>query len=80
MHDNVYFNVLIQRKHRKTSFLKETLENADLHKVVPKKTMTTQEIRFRGSFKCLLFTNERIFSYRNCKATEKNKSAKVFNI
>ena len=27
---------------RKTSFLKETVENADLHKAVLKKTMTTQ--------------------------------------
>ena len=27
----------------KTSFLNETVENADLHKVVWKKTMTTQE-------------------------------------
>ena len=28
---------------RKTSFLKETVENADLHKAVLNKTMTTQE-------------------------------------
>ena len=28
---------------RKTSFLKETVENADLHKDVLNKTMTTQE-------------------------------------
>ena len=28
---------------QKTSFLKETVENADLHKVVLNKTMTTQE-------------------------------------
>ena len=28
---------------RKTSFLKETVENADLHKHVLNKTMTTQE-------------------------------------
>ena len=28
---------------RKTSFLKETVENADLRKAVLKKTMTTQE-------------------------------------
>ena len=27
----------------KTSFLKEIVENADLHKAVLKKTMTTQE-------------------------------------
>ena len=41
-----YFNVFIQRKHRKTketSFLKETVENTDLHKAVLNKTMTTQE-------------------------------------
>ena len=38
-----HFNVLIQRKHRKTSFLKETVENADLHKAVLKKTMTMEE-------------------------------------
>ena len=40
-----HFNVLIQRKHRKTkktSFLKETVENADLHKAILNKTMTTQ--------------------------------------
>ena len=45
-HDDAYFNVLIQRKHRKTkktSFLKETVENTDLHKAVLNKTMTTQE-------------------------------------
>ena len=28
---------------RKTSFLKETVENADLHKAVLNKTMTNQE-------------------------------------
>ena len=28
---------------RQTSFLKETVENADLHKAVLNKTMTTQE-------------------------------------
>ena len=28
---------------QKTNFLKETVENADLHKAVLKKTMTTQE-------------------------------------
>ena len=28
---------------RKTSFLKESVENADLHKAVLKKTMTTQK-------------------------------------
>ena len=28
---------------RKTSFLKETVENADLHKAALKKTMTTQQ-------------------------------------
>ena len=34
-----------QRKHRKRkpNFLKETVENADLHKAVLKKTMTIQE-------------------------------------
>ena len=44
-HDDAYFNVLIQEstERRKTSFLKETVENADLHKAVLKKTMTTQE-------------------------------------
>ena len=29
---------------RKTNFLKETVENADLHKAVLNKTMTTQEL------------------------------------
>ena len=44
-----HFNVLIQRKHiktktkiKKTSFLKETIENADLHNAVLNKTMTKQ--------------------------------------
>ena len=37
-----YFNVLIQRNHR-TSFLKETIENADLHKAILNKTMNAQE-------------------------------------
>ena len=41
-----HFNVLIQRKHRKkkkTSFLKETIENADLHKAILNKTIHPQE-------------------------------------
>ena len=41
--DGANFDVLIQRKHRKTkktNFLKETIENADLHKSVLNKTMT----------------------------------------
>ena len=53
-HDNIYFNVLFQNtwfktkntertERRKTSFPKETVENADLHKAVLSKTMTTQE-------------------------------------
>ena len=38
-----HFNLLIQRKHRKkTSFLKETVGNADLHKAALNKTMTMQ--------------------------------------
>ena len=36
-----WFKESIER--RKTSFLKETVENADLHKAVLKKPMTTQE-------------------------------------
>ena len=46
MMKHAYFNVFIQRKHRKTkkaSFLKETVENADLHKTVLNKTMTSQK-------------------------------------
>ena len=42
-HDDANFDVLIQKKHRKTkktSFLKETVENADLYKAVLNKTMT----------------------------------------
>ena len=35
---------------RKTSFLKEIVENADLHKVVLNKTMTTQELFVRCDF------------------------------
>ena len=38
-YDNTYFNVLRQN----TSFSKETTENADLHKAVWSKTMTSQE-------------------------------------
>ena len=41
---------MIQRKHRKTSFLKETVENADLHKTVLKKKMTTQEYCVKYDF------------------------------
>ena len=36
-HDDANFDALIQKKHRKTkktSFLKETVENADLYKAV----------------------------------------------
>ena len=32
-----------EQKDKKTSFLKETVENADLHKAVLNKTMTTQD-------------------------------------
>ena len=43
-HDDANFDVLIQKKHwktrKKTSFLKETVENADLYKAVLNKTMT----------------------------------------
>ena len=35
---------------RKTSFLKETVENADLHKAVLKKTMTAQEYCVKYDF------------------------------
>ena len=69
-HDNTYFNVLIQSiwfktkntesiERRKISFPKETVENADLHKAVLNKTMTTQEkcvkIRIRSSFNVHIF-------------------------
>ena len=40
----------------KTSFLKETVENADLHKVVLKKTMTTQEKCVKYDFAAPLIT------------------------
>ena len=52
-HDDTYFNVLIQRKHRKTkktSFLKKTVKNADLNKAVLNKTMTTQEQCVKHNF------------------------------
>ena len=60
-HDDANLNVLIHRKHGKTkttSFLKETVENADLHKAVLNKTMTDHTrilriIRFRSSFNLL---------------------------
>ena len=35
---------------RKTSFLKETVENAEPHKAVLNKTMTTQELFLRCDF------------------------------
>ena len=35
------FNESTER--RKTSFLKESIENTDLHKAILKKTMTTEE-------------------------------------
>ena len=41
-----HFNVLIQRKHRKTKearVIRQTVENAGLHKTVLNKTMATQE-------------------------------------
>ena len=53
MMKHAYFNVFIQRKHRKTkkaSFLKETVENADLQKAVLNKTMTSQELRVKYDF------------------------------
>ena len=48
-HDDANFNVFIQRKHRKkkSSFLKQTVENADLYKAVLNITMTTQEQRLK---------------------------------
>ena len=45
---------------RKTSFLKESVENADLNKAILNKTLTTQEyckIRFCSSFKNMLKRN-----------------------
>ena len=54
-HDKTYFNILLQNvwfktkkntestERRKTSFPKEVVENADLHKPLLNKTMTTQE-------------------------------------
>ena len=60
-HEDANLNVLIHGKHGKTkttSFLKETVENADLHKAVLNKTMTDHTrilriIRFRSSFNLL---------------------------
>ena len=55
-HDHTNFNVLIQKKaqkDKKTSFLKETVENADLHKAVLNNndhTRILRLIRFRSSF------------------------------
>ena len=42
-------------KRRKISFLKETIENADLHKAVWKKTMTTQKYDFAAPLKNWFF-------------------------
>ena len=38
------------QKDKKTSFLKETVENADLHKPISKKTMATQEYCVKYDF------------------------------
>ena len=54
---------------RKTSFLKQTVENADLHKAVLNKIMTTQEQcvknnlkrSLNGSFKDIPFFQAAIF-------------------
>ena len=35
--------LVVKHREAKTGFLKETLENVDLHKAVLKKTMTAQE-------------------------------------
>ena len=44
-HDDAYFMSWFKdsAERRKPSFLKETVEDADLHKSVLNKTMTTQE-------------------------------------
>ena len=58
-----HFNVFIQRKHRKakkTSFLKETVENTDLHKAVLNKTITTQEQRVKYDFVAPLSTQKNL--------------------
>ena len=44
---------------RQTSFLKETVENADLHKAVLNKTMTTQEWCVNYDFVVPLMKNTR---------------------
>ena len=44
MMTHVLMSLLKERRERqKTRFVKETVENADLHKAVLNKTMTTQE-------------------------------------
>ena len=45
----------------KTSFLKETVENADLHKAVLKKTVTTQEKCVKYDFAAPLKTHSYFF-------------------
>ena len=38
-----WFKESTERQKKQTSFLKETVENADLHEAILKKTMTPQE-------------------------------------
>ena len=49
-------------RQKKTSFLKETVENADLHKAVLNKTITTQEQSVKYSFVAPL-TNEHSLNF-----------------
>ena len=50
------------RERRKTSFLKETVENADLHKAVLKNTMTTQEMCAKYDFVAPLIRKIRLIA------------------
>ena len=69
---------------RKTSFLKETVENADLHKAVLNKTMTTQELFVRCDFDYKVKYNKFTASQQNIylsnkKKQQKNKKQKTKN-
>ena len=62
---------------RKTSFLKETVENAEPHKAVLNKTMTTQELFVRCDFDYKVKYNRFTASQQNIYlSNKKNKNKK----
>ena len=64
---------------RKTSFLKEIVENADLHKAVLNKTMTTQELFVRCDFDYKVKYNRFTASQQNIYLSNNNKKKQQKN-